>query len=101
MFIVKFKDRIEDETHMSEPFKTIEGALAYAKRKYFEPNAEDGWYNEDAEEFLVPDYQSEHPEVKDIKDVAEIDYKEFAKKHKFTFNDGMYDCGTLTIVEKK
>ena len=77
MFIVKFKDYITDTTTLTT-FNTREDALAYAKRKYFTPNNTDGWYNEDDAEYIVDEYQAEHPEVKDIKDVAEIDYKEFA-----------------------
>lgn len=99
MFIVKFKNYMADKT-MSKSFNTIEDALAYAKRKYFNPNNMDSWYIEDDAEYIVDDYQVEHPEVKDISDVAEIDYKEFAKNHYFEFNDGMCLCGELALIEK-
>ena len=98
MFIVQFKNFITDNTTLTT-FNTIEDALAYAKRKYFTPDKMDGWYNADDAEYLVDDYQAEHPEVKDINDVAEIDYKEFTEKHCFEFFDGCL-CGELSLIEK-
>ena len=71
-----------DDFLETKEFKTKDDALAYAKRKYFNPN--DEWYD-DAKEDLMMDY-----EVSSIQEVCDIDFKEFYKNNKFDFNDGRY-----------
>ena len=75
----------------SKKFDSREKALAYAKKKYFNPK--DEWYD-DVKEELIGDY-----DVTNIQEVCDIDFKEFCENNKFDFNDGMHIVATLTLKE--
>lgn len=82
----------EDHQKTVKKFKTRDEALAYAKKKWFNP--EDDWYADGEELGIVEDY-----EVDSIEKVAEIDFNEFKEKGKFNFNDGRHIVASLHLEE--